>query len=69
MIPEIFIEHWRKTVKWQTLEQIEQDLIISRALVGEMVVYVQGKVFIFYLKIIIAVLRRFTNSPIAKDYL
>ena len=33
MIPEIFIEHWRKTVKWQTLEQIEQDLIISRALV------------------------------------
>ncbi len=33
MIPEIFIEHWRQTVKWQTLEQIEQDLIISRALV------------------------------------
>ncbi len=33
MIPEIFIEQWRKTVKWQTLEQIEQDLIISRALV------------------------------------
>jgi predicted nucleotidyltransferase component of viral defense system len=33
MIPEIFIEHWRKSVKWQTLEQIEQDLIISRALV------------------------------------
>ena len=33
MIPEIFIEQWRKTVKWQTLEQIEQDLIISRALI------------------------------------
>src|SRR3989304_8265383 len=32
MIPEIFIEHWRKTVKWQTLKQIEQDLIISRTL-------------------------------------
>jgi predicted nucleotidyltransferase component of viral defense system len=33
MIPEIFIEQWRKIVQWQTLEQIEQDLIISRALV------------------------------------
>ena len=33
MIPEIFIEQWRSTVKWQGLEQIEQDLIISRALV------------------------------------
>jgi predicted nucleotidyltransferase component of viral defense system len=33
MIPEIFIEDWRKTVKWQMTDQIEQDLIISRALV------------------------------------
>ena len=33
MIPEIFIEQWRSTVKWQGLERIEQDLIISRALV------------------------------------
>lgn len=33
MIPEIFIEQWRNTVKWQGLQQIEQDLIISRALV------------------------------------
>ena len=33
MIPEIFIEQWRSIVKWQALEQIEQDLIISRALV------------------------------------
>lgn len=33
MIPKIFIEQWRETVKWQTLEQIEQDLVISRALV------------------------------------
>lgn len=32
MIPEIFIEQWRSIVKWQGLEQIEQDLIISRAL-------------------------------------
>lgn len=34
MIPEIFIENWRKTVPWQMTEQIEQDLIISRALVN-----------------------------------
>ena len=33
MIPEIFIENWRKTVPWQMTEQIEQDLMISRALV------------------------------------
>jgi predicted nucleotidyltransferase component of viral defense system len=33
MIPEIFVEDWRKTAKWQRGEQIEQDLIISRALV------------------------------------
>lgn len=33
MIPENFIEHWRNSVKWQTLAQIEQDLVISRALV------------------------------------
>lgn len=33
MIPEIFIQAWRKNALWQTYEQIEQDLIISRALV------------------------------------
>ena len=33
MIPEDFIEGWRKIVPWQMDEQIEQDLIISRALV------------------------------------
>jgi predicted nucleotidyltransferase component of viral defense system len=33
MIPEIFIESWRKSVSWQNPEQVEQDLIISRALV------------------------------------
>ncbi len=33
MIPEIFIQAWRKNVGWQTPVQIEQDLIISRALV------------------------------------
>ena len=33
MIPEIFIENWRKNVNWQKIEQVEQDLIISRALV------------------------------------
>ncbi|KJW07863.1 hypothetical protein OTUT144_0033 [Orientia tsutsugamushi str. UT144] len=33
MIPEIFIQAWRRNVEWQTYAQIEQDLIISRALV------------------------------------
>lgn len=33
MIPENFIERWRNSVKWRTLPQIEQDLVISRALV------------------------------------
>ena len=33
MIPENFIEKWRQSVKWQTPAQVEQDLIISRALV------------------------------------
>lgn len=33
MISGIFIEQWRKSVKWQTPAQVEQDLIISRALV------------------------------------
>jgi predicted nucleotidyltransferase component of viral defense system len=32
MIPENFIEKWRQYVKWQTPAQVEQDLIISRAL-------------------------------------
>ncbi len=34
MIPEIFIENWRETVPWRMMEQVEQDLIISRALVA-----------------------------------
>jgi predicted nucleotidyltransferase component of viral defense system len=33
MIPNIFIENWSEHVKWQTPAQIEQDLIISRALI------------------------------------
>jgi len=33
MIPNIFIQNWSNHVKWQTSGQIEQDLIISRALV------------------------------------
>ena len=33
MIPEIYIEQWRNSFKWQTLAQIEQDLVICRALV------------------------------------
>jgi predicted nucleotidyltransferase component of viral defense system len=34
MIPKNFIEQWRNSVKWRTLPQIEQDLVISRALVN-----------------------------------
>lgn len=33
MIPENYIEQWRSQAPWQTLAMIEQDLIISRALV------------------------------------
>lgn len=33
MIPENYIEQWRPNAPWQTLAMIEQDLIISRALV------------------------------------
>ncbi len=33
MIPEIFVEEWRNTANWSDLSMIEQDLIISRALI------------------------------------
>lgn len=33
MIPENFIQEWRENARWQSLVQVEQDLIISRALV------------------------------------
>lgn len=33
MIPESFVEQWRAKATWQALAMIEQDLIISRALV------------------------------------
>jgi len=33
MIPEYAITEWRNTVAWDSLEQIEQDLVICRALV------------------------------------
>ncbi len=33
MIPESFIESWRPQAKWQTLSMVEQDLVISRALI------------------------------------
>ena len=32
MIPENFVEKWRQYAKWQTPAQVEQYLIISRAL-------------------------------------
>jgi hypothetical protein len=33
MIPEVFIENWRKTVSWQMTGQIERDLIIECPLI------------------------------------
>lgn len=33
MIPESFIENWRSNAQWQTLDMVEQDLVISRALI------------------------------------
>ena len=33
MIPESYIEEWRNHVDWQTLAMVEQDLVISRALI------------------------------------
>lgn len=33
MIPESFIEEWKTNVPWQTLAMVEQDIVISRALI------------------------------------
>jgi predicted nucleotidyltransferase component of viral defense system len=33
MIPQNFIESWRQHVPWKTLAMVEQDLVISRALI------------------------------------
>ena len=33
MIPQAFITEWSNQVPWQTNEQVEQDLVICRALV------------------------------------
>jgi hypothetical protein len=33
MIPQAYITEWSQQVPWQTNEQVEQDLVISRALV------------------------------------
>ncbi len=33
MIPEQFIETWRSKANWRTSSMVEQDLIISRALI------------------------------------
>ncbi len=34
MIPQAYITEWRQQVPWQTNEQVEQDLVISRALLS-----------------------------------
>ena len=33
MIPQAYITEWSQQVPWQTNEQVEQDLVICRALV------------------------------------
>jgi len=33
MIPRAFITEWQKNASWQTNAQVEQDLIIERALI------------------------------------
>ncbi len=34
MIPKIFIEKWQQNAPWQSLDMVEQDLIINRSLVS-----------------------------------
>jgi len=41
MIPELYIEQWKKNAPWVTLSMVEQDMIISRALIA---LYNQPKV-------------------------
>lgn len=41
MIPEMYVEQWRRKAPWQTLAMVEQDLVISRALTA---LYQQPKV-------------------------
>mgnify|MGYP003395210416 CR=1 FL=1 len=33
MIPELLVEDWKKHAPWKSLEMVEQDLIINKALV------------------------------------
>ena len=37
MIPELHIRDWKKQAPWQSNEQVEQDLIISRAIVEKLI--------------------------------
>ncbi len=41
MIPEIYVEQWRKKAPWSSMAMIEQDLVLSRALVN---LYQQTKI-------------------------
>jgi predicted nucleotidyltransferase component of viral defense system len=34
MIPDIFVEMWSKSVSWQTLSMVEQDLLLSRVIIN-----------------------------------
>lgn len=47
MIPQSYIENWRTQVPWQTLAMVEQDMVISRALID---LFNQPQVFHKYCK-------------------
>ena len=34
MIPDLYVEQWRVIAPWKSLAMVEQDLVISRALVN-----------------------------------
>ena len=34
MIPEMIVEQWRANAQWPTLSMVEQDMVISRALIA-----------------------------------
>ena len=47
MIPQPYLEEWRIQANWRTNEQVEQDLIISRAIVE---IFSDNQWLLWYLK-------------------
>jgi hypothetical protein len=40
MIPQAFINEWRQFAPWITEAQIEQDLVLSRAIVAALLLFI-----------------------------